>query len=175
MTKENKNKVLIFWSLILVITFIFVVLFIIRVIDTRLFESYDDIEKAKLNLVVDITSEEGEYFVYVYSAKKDDNGKLIDTASSDVNKAVDVLPTVLNYFNYVRRNERGKKNDSDLQKIYGYNVKNNAKDSNLDADHLDVKLSQLPMLVKIKGGNGVVDKYITANDIEKTLNEIMTK
>ena len=175
MTKENKSKVLIFWSLILAITFLFVVLFIIRIVDTRLFESYEDIDKAKLTLVADMTSQEGEYFVYVYSARKDENGKLVDTASSDVNKAADVLPTVLNYFNYVRRNQRSEKDNSDFMKIYAYNVKGNSNDYNLDEDHLNVKLSDLPVLVKMSGGNGVVDTYTKANDIEKALSEKMSK
>ena len=175
MNKENKAKVLIFWGLILAITFLFVVLFIIRIVNTRLFESYEDIDKAKLNLVVDMTSEDGEYFVYVYSAKKDENGKLVDTPSCDVNKAADVLPVVLNYFNFIRRNQKKVETDSDVLKIYGYNVRNNANDSNLDSDHLDLELSDLPALVKITGGSGYTDKYTKANDIEKTLNEIMNK
>ncbi len=174
MTKETRNKVLIFWGLILLITLLFAVLFIIRIFDTRLFESYDDINDAKLNLVVDISTEEGEYFVYVYSAKKDDNGKLVDTASSDVSKAADVLPTVLNYFNYVRRNQRQYGDEEGFCKIYGYNVKNNASDKVISSDVLDVKLSQLPVLVKVSGG-GITNKYVSANDIEKALNEITNK
>ncbi len=174
MTKENRNKVLIFWGLILLITLLFAVLFIIRILDTRLYESYDDINDAKLNLVVDIATEEGDYFVYVYSAKKDDNGKLVDTASSDVSKAADILPTVLNYFNYVRRNQRQHGNEEGFCKIYGYNVKNNSSDNVISADVLDVKLSQLPVLVKVSSG-GITNKYVSANDIEKALNEITNK
>ena len=117
MFKETNYKVILFWGLIFAITALFAVLFVIRFTETRIIESYDDIKRADLNLQLDITSGEGTYYVYMYSAKEDDNGKLIDSAKTDINKANDILPTVLNYFNYVRRNERQHGEESDFYRI----------------------------------------------------------
>lgn len=179
MAKENtkeysrlNSKVIIFWSLILFITIVFAVLFVIRFSETRIFDSYEDINRAKLNLVVDISSEKGaeDYYVYIYSAKQDANGKLVDTSKTDIDKANEIFPTVLNYFNYVRRNEW--QTAVTINKIYGYNVKNNAKDSNLSTCGLEI--SQLPALVKVSGNNGtVVETFTSANQIQKELSEIM--
>ena len=55
MTKENikKNridlKVAVFWVLILAVTILFAVLFAMRIHDTRIFDSYDDLKSAKFN------------------------------------------------------------------------------------------------------------------------------
>lgn len=171
--KEIDLKVLIFWIMIFAITIVFAVLFVIRLSETRLFKSYEDIEKANLNLVYDIASEKGEYFVYIYSAKKDDNNKLVNTAKCDFVKANDVFPTVLNYFNYVRRNERVHGKEQGFIKIYGYNAKLNDKDANLDS--IGVTIEQLPILVKMSGGNGVAETYKTVSEIQKTLNGLMVK
>lgn len=181
MAKTNINdnrsynaKVIIFWALIFSITVLFAVLFIIRFSETRLFQSYNDIEKADLNLVLDINSKEGEYYVYIYSAKKDETGKLIDTASTDIQKANEIFPVVLNYFNYVRRNQREMEDLPGFNKIYGYNVKNNSNDSNLK--NLELELSNLPALVKINGATDeVLLSYSKANDIEKELTSVMNK
>lgn len=179
MAKENikdakvfNAKVAIFWSLILALTVLFAVLFVSRFLETRIFDSYEDIENANLNLVVDMYSESGEYYVYMYSAKKDSNGKLVDTGKSDINKANDVFPTVLNYFNYVRRNERNLGSQSTFYRIYGYNVKNNEKDSNLTDTGLTV--SKLPALVKINGSTGQISEvYESVSQIQKELSAIM--
>lgn len=179
MAKENikemktfSAKVAIFWTLILGITVLFAILFVMKFMETRIFDSYEDIERANLNLVVDMASEEGEYYVYMYSAKVDANGKLVDTGKSDINKANDVFPTVLNYFNYVRRNERNLGNEATFCKIYGYNVKNNEKDSNLQA--AQVTVSQLPVLVKVDGdSSSILELFTTSSQIQKELSEIM--
>ena len=63
-TKVFNAKVAIFWTLILGITVLFAVLFVMRFLETRIVDSYEDIDRAKLNLVVDIASEEGDYYVY---------------------------------------------------------------------------------------------------------------
>lgn len=174
MAKEHINridyKVIIFWIAILVVTIFFGVLFAMRIHDTKIFDSYEDIERAKLNLVYDIGSEEGVYYVYVYSAKES-NGKLVDTNKTDIAKANEVLPTVFNYFNFVRRNERELENTSGFYKIYGYNVKN-AKDSVLQS--LGIGLDQLPALVKVDAEASGLDKILTqANEIQKELTGLM--
>lgn len=177
MAKENvrKNrldfKVLIFWCSVFIVTAIFAVLFAVRIHDTRIFDSYDDIQSAKLNLVYDITLEEGQYFVYVYSAKKNSDGKLVDTNKTDIIKANEVLPTVFNYFNFVRRNERALGEDANFYKIYGYNAKS-AKDGVLE--ELDLEINQLPALVKIS--NSTIDGiYTKTSDIQKELSQLMKK
>lgn len=172
--RRNNYKVMIFWALIFAITALFAVLFVVRFAETRVIDSYEDIERADLNLVYDITSEENSYYVYVYSAKENDKGKLVDTAKSDIQKANDVFPTVLNYFNYVKRNERANANNVNFMKIYGYNVKNNEKDSNLKG--LDLKVADLPALVKVDGNSNSINETITsATTIQKTLSEVMNK
>lgn len=173
-TKVLNTKVAIFWTLILAITVMFAILFVMRFLETRIFDSYEDIEKANLNLVIDMGSEEGEYYVYMYSAKLDSNGKLVDTGKTNIEKANEVFPTVLNYFNYVRRNERLKGDEESFYKIYGYNVNNKEKDSNLLAAKLT--LSQLPALVKINGdSDAVLEVFESASDISKELSEIMNE
>ena len=164
-------KVIIFWIAILAVTILFGVLFAMRIHDTRTFDSYDDLAKAKLNLVYDINSEEGQYYVYVYSAKEDAKGNLVDSTKTDFVKANEVLPTVFNYFNYVRRNERAMEGTSGFYKIYGYNVKN-SKDDVLVT--LGLKLDQLPALVKIDNtGSGDTGTYTKAGDIQKQLANLM--
>ncbi len=176
MAKENLQrnslnvKVVIFWSMILLITVLFAVLFAIKIHDTKIFDSYEDINRAKLNLVYDITSEEGTYYVYVYSAKES-NGILVDTNKTDITKANEVLPTVFNYFNYVRRNERTLGNNEDFYRIYAYNVKS-ARDSNLEK--LNLNLDQLPALVRVNGDEDGIDEIITsANGIQRELSDLM--
>ena len=174
MTKERVQnirldyKVVIFWIAVLAVTIFFGILFAMRIPDTRTFDSYKDIENANLNLVYDITSEEGVYYVYVYSAKKDSNGDLVDSTKTDFVKANEVLPTVFNYFNYVRRNERALEGTAGFYKIYGYNVRN-SKDSVLT--DIGLKLEQLPALVRVNGG---VEEVITkTNEIQKELANLM--
>lgn len=163
-------KVTIFWIAILAVTVLFAILFAMRIHDTRIFDSYDDLAQAKLNLVYDIYSEEGEYFVYVYSAKKDGSGNLVDTSKTDFVKANEVLPTVFNYFNYVRRNERALGDQAGFCKIYGYNVKN-SKDGVLTG--LGLKLEQLPALVRV--ANGTPTEILTkAGEIQKALDSQRT-
>ena len=170
-TKVFNAKVAIFWTLILGITVLFAVLFVMRFLETRIVDSYEDIKRANLNLVVDIASEEGDYYVYIYSAKEDSNGNLVDTGKSDINKANDVLPTVFNYFNYVRRNERVLGDDPSFMRIYGYNVKNNDKDSNLK--NLGLTVSDLPALVRVKSNTNIDAVLKTAGEIQKELSNIM--
>ena len=172
-TKVFNAKVAIFWTLILGITVLFAVLFVMRFLETRIVDSYEDIKRANLNLVVDIASEEGDYYVYIYSAKEDSNGNLVDTGKSDINKANDVLPTVFNYFNYVRRNERVLGDDASFMRIYGYNVKNNDKDSNLK--NLGLTVSDLPALVRIKSNTNIDAVLKTAGEIQKELSSVMNK
>lgn len=176
MFKETNYKVILFWGLIFAITALFAVLFVIRFTETRIIESYDDIKRADLNLQLDITSGEGTYYVYMYSAKEDDNGKLIDSAKTDINKANDIFPTVLNYFNYVRRNERQHGEESDFYKIYGYNVNNREKDSNLL--NLDIEISELPALVLVDATGStpnIISTRTDANGIRKDLLAIMVE
>lgn len=176
MAKENikKNrldfKVLVFWCSVLIVTAIFAVLFAMRIHDTKIFDSYEDIQSAKLNLVYDITGEEGDYFVYIYSAKKNSEGKLVDTNKTDILKANEILPSVFNYFNYVRRNERVLGKEANFTRIYGYNVKA-AKDGVLQG--LEIKIDQLPVLVKVASGQTEV--YTKANEIQKQLTQAMKK
>lgn len=173
--KKIDYKVIIFWGLIFVITALFAVLFVVRYNETRIFDSYEDIEKAELNLVMDITSEKDSYYVYVYSARKNDSGKLVDTANSDINKANDVFPTILSYFNYVRRNERKNSDNVNFLKIYGYNVKGNEKDQNIQGLP-EVDVTKLPVLVKVDGtNNAILETFVKGNDIQKELSTIMTK
>lgn len=177
-TKVFNAKVAIFWSLILALTTLFAVLFVMRFLETRILDSYEDIEKADLNLAYDIMSEEGDYYVYIYSAKENIEGDLVDTAKSDINKANEVFPTVLYYFNWVRRNERILGDDSSFMRIYGYNVKNNEKDTNLKkiAEKYGVTVSQLPVLVKVNGTSGSLDNaFIKTSDIQKELEGKFTK
>lgn len=182
MAKENnkqldqyKAKIIVFWSLIIGITVLFAILFGIRFSENRVFKSYEDIERANLDLHYDITSEKGEYYVYVYSTKEDENGKLVDSAKTDINKANDVFPTILNYFNYVRRNERLKKDEADFHKIYGYDIKNRTKDNVFNVLY-ELEISNLPALVLIDGDNdSVLSVQLTAKDIQKELSDIMNK
>ena len=175
MAKENlkKNKldfkVIVFWCSILIVTVIFAVLFGMRIHDTKIFDSYEDIQSAKLNLTYDITTEEGTYFVYIYSAKENSDGKLVDTNKTDIIKANEVLPTVFNYFNFVRRNERVLGEEANFYKIYGYNART-AKDGVLQ--ELDLKLEQLPALVKLNGST-IEGVYTKASDIQKELSQLM--
>lgn len=175
MTKDNLQnnkiniKVLVFWVLMAIITVLFAVLFAMKIYDTKIFDSYEDIERANLNLVYDITSGEGNYYVYIYSAKES-NGKLVDTNRTDITKSNEVLPTVFNYFNYVRRNERELGGNSDFYKIYGYNVKNNAKDSNLK--RVGLELDQLPALVLVNGseyGTPITDTTKIQSELQKLM------
>lgn len=169
--KKNRLdfKVLVFWCSILIVTVIFAVLFAIRIHDTKIFDSYEDIESAKLNLVYDIASEEGLYFVYIYSAKENSDGKLVDTNKTDIIKANEVLPTVFNYFNYVRRNERALGESENFYRIYGYNVRS-AKDGVLQ--ELDLELDQLPALVSLNGST-IDGVYTKTSDIQKQLSQLM--
>lgn len=175
MTRDNLQnnkiniKVIIFWGLIAVITILFAVLFAMKIYDTKIFDSYEDIERANLNLVYDITSGEGDYYVYIYSAKES-NGKLVDTNRTDIAKSNEVLPTVFNYFNYVRRNERESSGNSDFYKIYGYNVNNREQDSNLK--RLGLKLDQLPALVLVSGseyGTPITDTTKIQSELQKLM------
>lgn len=170
---QRNYKVIIFWALIFAITVLFAVLFVVKILNTRIIDSYEDINREKLTLTIDITTEEGSYFVYVYSVKKDDSGKLINTAKTDISKANDVFPTVLNYFNYVKRN--GKKLGKDgIERIYGYNVNNRESDKNLEK--IGVKLSELPVLVEVDGdSDNIVETIKSVSQIQKTLTDIMNK
>ena len=90
---------------------------------------------------------------------------------TDIIKANEVLPTVFNYFNYVRRNERVLGDSETFSKIYGYNAKT-ARDGVLQ--ELDLELDQLPALVKVNGS--IIDGvYTKTSDIQKQLTSLMKK
>jgi len=177
MAKEVSNKssvnykVVLFWTLIITVTILFAFLFAMRIHDTKIFDSYQDIKSGRLNLTYDISSEEGDYYVYIYQAKENSAGKLVDSSKTDIIKANEVLPTVFNYFNYVRRNERSSDGVTGFYRIYGYNVKN-SKDKVLQ--ELGLELSQLPVLVKVNDGE-VSSPILKANDIQKELTGSMKK
>ena len=175
--QSNDSKVIIFWSLIIGITVLFAILFAIRISELRTFKTYEDIERANLDLHYDLASAKGEYYVYVYSTKEDENGKLVDSGKTDIAKANDVFPVIMNYFNYVRRNERLNKDKDDFFKIYGYDVKNNSKDSVftiLEQYYIDI--SKLPILVLVDADStGISDVKISTKDIQEELSEIMNK
>lgn len=162
--KSSLNfKVIGFWFAMLAITALFIGLFINNLIQVRVFNNMDDIDRAGLLLVDDeIVKQEGTYYVYIYSEKSELN----------VVKKQELEPSVLNYFTYVAL-------ENAETPIYGYCVdefglgyKYGSVYKYLQTLHSDIKANNVPMLVKVKNGS-ISNVYYDMNKIQSELQSAM--
>ncbi|MDD4000353.1 MAG: hypothetical protein PHX62_05620 [Bacilli bacterium] len=177
-TISNKNKpshkVIIFWSLIALLTLSFIGLVIYRFISTREANISDNL----INLSEEqVLGKEGTYYIYVYSRVGVTEGKL------ELEKADELEISINKYITYV-------KNHSNVNKIYGMVVDsgtgtygNNSRlvdgDSaktvveNVDKfENLWLHVDDIPILMKIENGK-VTKAYLTANAIKEELDKAM--
>ncbi len=165
MKKEIRFKVVAFWSAIIIVTMVFLVLFGIKIFTVTEFKSTEDIDRAKLSVTEVTTKNDGTYYVYIYSSK----------STSNLEKKVEVEASVFNYFSYTQNN----KNDSSVIKIYGFDTEDYVKleynttvFNYLTSLDPDLTSNNLPALVKVTAGS-ISESYITINTIQKELQSAM--
>lgn len=155
MKTNEKYKVILIWTIFVVITAVFLTLLFIRLNQTRDFKTYEDIERSSY-LINDITGQgnTGDYYVFVYSSS---NG--YDSAA----KNSDLEPFITRYFTYYHQN---KKTLDNLMPIYLYDVdkfKSSADYSTCSEYFLSLyssmDISKCPALVIVC--EGAVSSYIT--------------
>ncbi|MFA6627282.1 MAG: hypothetical protein WCQ80_02245 [Bacilli bacterium] len=170
--RAEKVKIITFWSLIGLATLAFMTVLVVLFIETRPYESYNDIRNDNLTLIRDqMFDQEGyTYFVYVYDSKT--------TNELSAEKALELEPVVLNYFNFVKQNSR----KSGVVKIYGFDVndfenRSCVKDTNSttgvsDFDGFSVKANSIPVLLEIVNGS-VEYVHSTISQIQEELQSAM--
>lgn len=162
---NNKPKVIVFWSIIGVITITFVLSIVLMFINSREIKNYRDMD----NLVRDsmFTQNETVYFVYVYGS-----------TDNDTEKADYVNPTIFNYLNFVKHNSR----KDGVIKMYGLDIDYFENRSALSNAHsafgistfadFKVNRNELPILIVVDSGR-VVDRRVKEQEIEETLQDVI--
>ncbi len=170
-------KLVTFYVLLFTITVIFIVLFAIKFSETRTFDSYEDIYKSGLCVAgadakeIIKAEENNGYMLYVVSIKKNNDNKYMDTYYCNTIKAYDMLPSILNYFNFVRKNARQK---STILPIYMYNIAGNDKDSILTtiSESKTYSIKDLPMLLYVDNRESSTAKNVIETQITGMQNKI---
>jgi hypothetical protein len=169
--KKPSYKVLMFWSIIGLLTLIFIGFVIFRFIDSRKVSIED------YNLIgADILEQEGTYYVYVYSRFGVANDKEAETSKKN-----ELQELIEKYLKYTEKN-------SNASKIYGMVVDSGIygnAERLIDGDSLTTTLEgksqfrdllihvdDVPLLMKIQNGT-VKRAFITQNDISKELQSAM--
>lgn len=168
-TKKNKPsyKVILFWSIISLLTLIFIAFVVVKFIDNqREVNKLDELNNLTGQQIFD---KEGTYYVFVYSKVGVTESKL------ELDKLEDLEEAILNYLTYVKRN-------SDKNKMYGMivdgyeNYSCLVEGSSLDTSvvgktnfaDLRIHKADLPILLKIQNGK-VISAFLTESDIRKEI------
>ncbi|HHW99828.1 MAG TPA: hypothetical protein GX740_00795 [Acholeplasmataceae bacterium] len=166
-------KVIGFWSVIALLTLLFIGFVIAKFIETRNIQTMEDMSNLREQQIFE---QQGTYYVYVYSKFG------IEGHEQILDKAAELEETIVNYLTYAKRNKEASKlygmivdSGSDNYGNYGAlvfgtqstNVRNVTSFSNFKV-HVD----DLPMLVKISNGR-VTDQYLTESAIKEELQKAM--
>lgn len=160
---NNKPKVVVFWSMIGVITITFILSIVLMMVNSREISSYQEMD----NVVRDglFTQEEVMYFVYVYGSN-----------TNATEKADYVNPTIFNYLNFVKLNSR----KDGVMKMYGLDIDYFENRSALSDAHssfgistfaeFKVNKNELPIVLVVDSGR-IVDRRVKEQEIEETLQD----
>lgn len=160
---NNKPKVIVFWSMIGVITITFILSIVLMMVNSREISSYQEMD----NVVRDglFTQEEVMYFVYVYGS-----------SNNATEKADYVNPTIFNYLNFVKLNSR----KDGVMKMYGLDIDYFENRSALSDAHssfgistfteFKVNRNELPIVLVVDSGR-IVDRRVKEQEIEETLQD----
>jgi len=177
--KSNKAyKVIIFWSVISIMTIIFVIATINIYARYQTIDSLEDVSKLRLAAEAVYHQDEATYFVYVYPK---------DGSVNYTQKTKDVEPIVLEYLNYVKHKYPDDKKN--IFKMYLFCVDDAANRgclvdeipsgsdilaSNDYFSDFKIKRSDLPQLLKVNA-HYIVDRQILKTEIANELQNEMTK
>jgi hypothetical protein len=137
--------------------------------------SYDDIARKDI-LTYNPLGRDGQYAIYVVSIRKNDQNKYVDSASCDQLKAIEMLPSFLNYMNFARKNER--QNKDTIFSIYLYNISRGDNDDIFDLISYkgNYKTKDLPLLiVREKNNPDSFEVYIQLSKIKEELLKLKNK
>jgi hypothetical protein len=174
----NKKKpsyiVIIFWSIIALLSLTFIGLLVSKIIDSSKVDSLDKMTNLQEEMVF---NQEGTYYVYVYSKVGITENKV------ELERAEALEETILLYLTYTKRN-------SEKNKIYGMIVDdvsgnngnhgrlissstNDKKTVGVDSfNNLLIFEEDVPCLFRIKDGK-IEAEFLTENDINKELQKVM--
>lgn len=163
--KNNNPMIITFWSMIGLVTIIFLVM-LIFVMPSRQIKSLSKITHLKMNEV--FTQGEEAYYVYIY-----DSSNL-----EEFGKNHNLKPIIINYANFAKSNA----NKKGVYKIYRFDVNypsnqkvKSSKHSPYGVNNFDdftVDVTDLPILITIEG-NKIQDRKTKELDIEKELGNRM--
>lgn len=171
--KKLNYKVISFWSVIGLLSLLFIGFIIVKFVESINIQTMDDMTNLREQQIFE---QSGTYYVYVYSKFG------IEGHEQILEKKDELTPTIENYLTYAKRNKQAPRifgmivdSGSDNYGNYGAllfgtqttNVRNVTSFKNFKV-HVD----DLPMLVKISGGR-VTEQYITVNDIKAELDRAM--
>ncbi|MCK9537078.1 MAG: hypothetical protein M0R05_05825 [Bacilli bacterium] len=167
--KQLSHKVMIFWSMIGLLTLIFIVTVIVMFVKARSSRSIDDLINLHEN---EIFEQKESYYIYVYSKVG------ITDEKAELDKAADLEELIITYMTYAKRNSQAKR-------IYGMNVDSYRNRSVLITGsqltevlyktkfiNLRINTDDVPILMKIEGGK-VVKDYLTEKAIREELDSQM--
>lgn len=168
--KKPSYKVVVFWSIIALLTLVFVGFVIFKFVETNSKVTIDDITNLRQQQIFE---QEGTYYVYVYS-------KLgVTEEKYELEKAKELEQLITNYLNYAKKNKNANKlfgmivdsgsgtygNNSVL--IEGDSL--NTSTVNVSTfSNLRIHKKDLPILLKIKDGK-VTTQYLKETEIRNEL------
>jgi len=176
--KSNKPyKVIIFWSVISIMTIIFVIATIDIFTRYQTIDSLEDVDNLRLAAESVYYQEETVYYVYAYPK---------DGSTNYTQKTKDIEPIVLEYLNYVKHNFPDDKEN--VKKMYLFCVDDAANRGSLVDEYpsgfdifssndyfndFKLKRSDLPILLKVDT-EYIVDRQILKTEIANELQNEMT-
>ncbi|HEY8396188.1 MAG TPA: hypothetical protein VIK96_05360 [Bacilli bacterium] len=177
-SKKTKpsHRVIIFWSIIGLLTLTFIALVIVRFINSREATISDSLINLKEEQVL---NQEGTYYVYVYSRVGVTEDKL------ELEKAKDLETLINNYITYVKKHSNANKiygmvvdsgtgtygNYSRL--VFGSSASTDVQGASKFED-LWINAEDLPILLKIENKK-VTEAFLTESDIREELEQAITE
>ena len=168
--KQLSYKSIIFWSIIAIITLIFLIVMVVKFAQSRTVNSYSSLKQVSSEQV--FAQKDDTYLVFIYNSY-DENS----TTKDEFDQLM---------FNYITFAKRYAKNNDDVLAIYGLNV-NKPENSRIIVsgdnvtesirginkfENLKISKNNVPLLLIIKDG-AVSDYKATNSDISDYLHDII--
>ena len=171
LTTRNKlsYKVLGFWSVIALLTLVFIGFVIVKYVENRNIQTMNDISNLSEEAIF---QQEGTYYVYVYSKVG------IPQGENELERAEELEETIVSYLTYAKRNKDATKlygmivdSGSDTYGNYGSLVFGAQTTQTVNVTsfmNLKINSKDVPMLMKISGGR-ITNQYLKESDIREEL------
>lgn len=172
LTTRNKlsYKVLGFWSVIALLTLVFIGFVVVKYVENKNVQTMNDISNLKGE---EVFQQEGTYYVYIYS-KVGIVVNDIPRGDNELERAAELEETIVSYLTYAKRNK-------DATKLYGMIVDVYENSGSLVVGEqttqtvnvtsyggLKINTKDVPMLIKITGGR-ITNQFLKESDIREEL------